>query len=168
MYDEGNNYIDNNNNGLNNTGLGNDGFGESLDNESNTANQNTQNNQNNQNNQNSHVNLNKDNNQQNNSNNTGGLFGNLDPNTQYLIWFISGIIQIINICCCNAISLIFGIITVIFATKAKQGLYKNNKAEFEQNIKTARLITLIGWALTVLNVVLNIVLGLAQIVANAF
>ena len=95
----------------------------------------------------------------NNQQGMGGLFGDLDPNTQYMIWLISGIVQIVNICCCNVLSLVFGIIAVIFASKAKQGILNGDRNEFERNIKNARLISLIGWVVIVLNIILNIALG---------
>lgn len=96
---------------------------------------------------------------QNGNSGIGGLFGDLDPNTQYMIWLISGIVQIVNICCCNVFSLVFGILTVVFASKAKQALYTGGKDEFEKQIKTARMISLIGWIVIILNVILNIALG---------
>lgn len=106
--------------------------------------------------------------QQNNNSGLGGLFGDLDPNTQYIIWLVSGIIQIINICCCNVFSLVFGILTVIFCSKAKQGIYSNDRMTFEHNIKTARLLSLIGWIVIVLNVILNIALGFFSAVMDKF
>lgn len=116
----------------------------------------------------SHVNLTKDNNNSNQNNITenqdnqqmgGGVYGNISyqqyqpvnnqnvhaPN--YMLWLILGIIQILNMCCCNPFTAVCGIITMVLAIKADKEFLKGNFYEYQTNMEVAKILNIIGWCL---------------------
>ena len=71
------------------------------------------------------------------------------PNSTLILVF--GIISIVTCCCYGIIGLIFGIIAVVLAKKAT-ALYMENPENYEgfNNVKTGRILAIIGIVLNVL------------------
>ncbi|MEC7264319.1 MAG: CCC motif membrane protein [Bacteroidota bacterium] len=71
------------------------------------------------------------------------------PNATLILVF--GIISIVTCCCYGVLGLIFGIIALILANKAMK-LYAENPDMYEgiQNVKTGRILAIIGIVLNIL------------------
>ncbi|GLU44191.1 CCC motif membrane protein [Allomuricauda sp. NBRC 101325] len=71
------------------------------------------------------------------------------PNATLILVF--GIVSIITCCCYGVIGLIFGIIGLVLANKALK-LYAENPEMYEgvQNVKTGRILAIIGIVLNIL------------------
>lgn len=124
------------------------------------------------------VNLTKDNNE-NVQNNTdgidynqqigGGIYGNVQyqqtqiNNTQnvhapnYILWLVLGIVQIMNICCCNPFTSVCGIITVILAIKANKEFLNGKFYEYQANMKVAKILNILGWCLVPIGFIIWII-----------
>lgn len=85
----------------------------------------------------------------------------------YMLWLILGIVQICLICCCNIFSCVCGIITVIMAVQANNYFKYGNYTMYQARIKSAKIANIIGWALIVVSIVLNIVTGVFSTIANS-
>ena len=71
------------------------------------------------------------------------------PNSTLILVF--GIISIVTCCCYGVIGLIFGIIAIVLAGKAKK-VYLENPENYSgyNNVKTGRLLAIIGVLLNVI------------------
>lgn len=124
------------------------------------------------------VNLTKDNNEnvQNNIDGIdysqqigGGIYGNVQyqqpqqnnyqnvnaPN--YILWLVLGIVQIMNICCCNPFTSVCGIITVILAIKANKEFLNGKFYEYQANMKVAKILNILGWCLVPIGFIIWII-----------
>ena len=81
----------------------------------------------------------------------------------YMLWLILGIVQTISTCCCcgGCISLVFGILTMIFAVQANGAFKVGDVMKYKSKINTAKIINIVGWVLTVGLMILGMVTGLA-------
>ena len=79
------------------------------------------------------------------------------PNATLILVF--GIVSIVTCCCYGVLGLIFGIIAVILAKKAK-ALYMENPEQYSgyQNVKIGNILAIIGIVLNLLYMVYVIVL----------
>ena len=79
------------------------------------------------------------------------------PNATLILVF--GIVSIVTCCCYGVLGLIFGIIAVILAKKAK-ALYIENPEQYSgyQNVKIGNILAIIGIVLNLLYMVYVIVL----------
>ena len=77
------------------------------------------------------------------------------PNATLILVF--GIVSIVTCCCYGVIGLVFGIIALVLANKAMK-LYAENPEIYEgiQNVKTGRILAIIGIVLNVIYLLLNI------------
>lgn len=85
---------------------------------------------------------------------------------EYTLWLVLGIIQIVCICCCNPFTTICGIITVVFVYAANNAYKINNTELYQSKIKSAKIVSIIGLALFVGGIILNIVLGMCTTLMN--
>lgn len=71
------------------------------------------------------------------------------PNATLILVF--GIISIVTCCCYGVVGLIFGIVAVVLASKAKK-LYLQNPEEYEgyNNVKIGNILAIIGIVFNVL------------------
>lgn len=99
-------------------------------------------------------------------NNGGGIDPKLDSDLQ--LWFILGIVQVCLICCCNYLTFITGIITLIFASKAKSFIGFGNQYQAKEYVNKAKIVNLIGWGLMVINIVINIISGVFSVITDKF
>jgi len=79
------------------------------------------------------------------------------PNATLILVF--GIVSIVTCCCYGVLGLIFGIIAVILANKAK-AIYLENPEQYSgyQNVKIGNILAIIGIVLNLLYMVYVIVL----------
>ena len=79
------------------------------------------------------------------------------PNATLILVF--GIVSIVTCCCYGVLGLIFGIIAVILANKAK-AIYLENPEQYSgyQNVKIGNILAIIGIVLNLLYMVYFIVL----------
>jgi len=77
------------------------------------------------------------------------------PNATLILVF--GIISIVTCCCYGVIGLIFGVIGLILANKAMK-LYAENPEMYEgiKNVKTGRILSIIGIVLNVIYLLMSI------------
>ena len=78
----------------------------------------------------------------------------------YTLWLILGIVQICLICCCNIFTCVCGIITVVSICQANNYFKTGNLPMYQGKLKTAKTANIIGWALIVLSLIINIVTGM--------
>jgi len=74
------------------------------------------------------------------------------PNSTLILVF--GILSIVTCCCYGIVGLLFGIIALVLANKATQ-LYAENPEMYNgiQNVKTGKILAIIGIVLNVLSLV---------------
>lgn len=94
-----------------------------------------------------------------------GMNMNQQPTTtgnapDYMLWLILGIVQICSLCCCNCFTFIAGILTVIFVCGANNMYKIGDMMTYASKMKTAKIINIIGWALIIVSIVINIVTGI--------
>lgn len=79
------------------------------------------------------------------------------PNATLILVF--GIVSIVTCCCSGVLGLIFGIIAVILANKAK-AIYLENPEQYSgyQNVKIGNILAIIGIVLNLLYMIYVIVL----------
>lgn len=79
------------------------------------------------------------------------------PNSTLILIF--GILSIITCCCWGILGLIFGIIALVMAKKAKE-IYMAEPETYSgyNNVKTGRILAIIGIILSAIYLVINIVL----------
>ncbi|MDX1603176.1 MAG: CCC motif membrane protein [Salinimicrobium sediminis] len=79
------------------------------------------------------------------------------PNSTLILIF--GILSIITCCCWGILGLIFGIIALVMAKKAKE-IYMAEPDMYSgyNNVKTGRILAIIGIILSAIYLVINIVL----------
>jgi hypothetical protein len=77
----------------------------------------------------------------------------------YTLYLILSIILIAGICCCNVVSLVLGIISIVYLTQANSFFKMGNMAMYEAKIKVSKILIIVGYALIVLGIILNIVSG---------
>jgi hypothetical protein len=77
------------------------------------------------------------------------------PNSTLILVF--GILSIVTCCCYGVIGLILGIVAIVLAGKAAK-LYAENPEEYSgiQNVKTGKILAIIGIVLSVLYLLLMI------------
>lgn len=77
------------------------------------------------------------------------------PNATLILVF--GIISIVTCCCYGVIGLVFGVIGLILANKALK-LYAENPEIYEgvQNVKTGRILSIIGIVLNVIYLLMSL------------
>lgn len=79
------------------------------------------------------------------------------PNSTLILVF--GIISIVTCCCYGILGLIFGIVALVLAKQAKQTyLAEPELYTGYNNVKTGKILAIIGIILSSLNLILNIVL----------
>lgn len=78
------------------------------------------------------------------------------PNSTLILVF--GILSIVTCCCYGVLGLIFGIVALVLAKKAREE-YAANPDIYRgyDNVKTGRILAIIGIILSVLYLILNIV-----------
>ncbi|MCJ7758267.1 MAG: DUF4190 domain-containing protein [Gillisia sp.] len=78
------------------------------------------------------------------------------PNSTLILIF--GILSIIGCCCYGVVGLVFGIITMLMAQKATN-IYNENPDMYNgyQNVKTGKILAIIGIVLSALVLILGIV-----------
>lgn len=78
------------------------------------------------------------------------------PNSTLILVF--GILSIIGCCCYGAVGIVFGIIALIMSKKATE-IYRENPDMYTgyQNVKSGRIMAIIGIVLSSLTVILYIV-----------
>lgn len=84
----------------------------------------------------------------------------------YMLWLLLGIAQILTLCCCNCITFIFGILTVVFACIANNQFKQGNIIMSTANIKKAKIFNILGWLLIIVNFVINLLLGVFEYIGN--
>lgn len=110
----------------------------------------------------------------NNQNNYNGMNNNFNQPVgqgnapDYMLWLILGIVQICLICCCNIFSCVCGVITVIMAVQANNYFKYGDYNMYQARIKSAKIVNIIGWALIVVSIVLNIVTGVFSAITSSF
>lgn len=79
------------------------------------------------------------------------------PNSTLILVF--GILSIITCCCYGILGLILGVITIVLAKKAT-AIYAENPELYSgfQNVKTGKILAIIGITLSVLYLIMTIVL----------
>lgn len=79
------------------------------------------------------------------------------PNSTLILIF--GILSIVTCCCYGILGLIFGIVALVMAKKAKE-IYLAEPDTYTgyNNVKTGRILAIIGIVLSAIYLVLNIVL----------
>ena len=79
------------------------------------------------------------------------------PNSTLILVF--GILSILTCCCYGILGLIFGIVALVLANKAKK-MYVADPELYRGygNVKTGRILAIIGIVLSVIYLILNIVL----------
>lgn len=86
----------------------------------------------------------------------------------YMLWLILGIVQICLLCCCNIFTCICGIITVVMVVQANNYFKCGNYPMYQGKIRSAKIANIIGWALIILSLVINIFSGVFSAIAEAF
>lgn len=86
----------------------------------------------------------------------------------YMVWLILGIVQIMLICCCNLLSLVTGILTVVFAVSANNQYKVGNMIDYQSKMKTAKIINIVGWLLMVVNFIIGFFGGLFELILGEF
>ena len=78
------------------------------------------------------------------------------PNSTLILVF--GILSIIGCCCYGIVGLVFGIIAMLMAQKATK-IYNENPEMYNgyQNVKTGKILAIIGIALSALVLIIGIV-----------
>jgi len=78
------------------------------------------------------------------------------PNSTLILIF--GILSIIGCCCYGIVGLVFGIITMLMAQKATK-IYNENPEMYNgcQNVKTGKILAIIGIVLSALVLIIGIV-----------
>lgn len=81
----------------------------------------------------------------------------------YMLWLILGIAQTISTCCCcgGCVSLVFGILTMVFASQANGAFKIGDVNKYRSKLNTAKIMNIIGWVLTIGLTILGMVTGLA-------
>ncbi|MDN3594613.1 CCC motif membrane protein [Zunongwangia endophytica] len=78
------------------------------------------------------------------------------PNSTLILVF--GILSIIGCCCYGVLGIIFGILAIVLANKAKALYYANPDLYMGyENVKTGRILGIIGLVLSILAIVSGIV-----------
>ena len=79
------------------------------------------------------------------------------PNSTLILIF--GILSIVTCCCYGILGLIFGVVALVLAKKAKQTyLAEPELYSGYNNVKTGRILAIIGIILSAIYLILNIVL----------
>ena len=95
--------------------------------------------------------------------NQGNMNGNINGNgnaPDYILWLVLGIIQICLICCCNFLTCICGIFTVIFIVQSNNSFKINNYVLYQEKLKLAKILNIVGWVLIIVNIIINIFAGM--------
>lgn len=95
-------------------------------------------------------------------NNNGMMNSKLDSDIQLL--FILGIIQVLMVCCCNFMTFIAGIVTLVLVSKAKSIHGYGNQQQASNMVTKAKIANVVGWILLVLNTIINLVAGVFRVV----
>lgn len=86
---------------------------------------------------------------------------------QYMTWLIAGAVQVLCLCCCCSwMSLITGIMTIVFAVLANQAYNSNDQMAYYKNIKIAKISNIVGWVLLLVGIVINMVAGIFANILN--
>lgn len=105
----------------------------------------------------------------NSMNGAGGMnmqTGGMAPNV--MLWIVLGAVQALFICCCNVLSFLAGVATIILACMANTAFNTGNMKGYQDNIKYAKIVNIAGWVLMVLGFILNIVFGLFDLITSLF
>ena len=78
---------------------------------------------------------------------------------EFTLWLVLGIVQICLICCCNLLTCVCGILTVIFISNANNFYKLGQMVEYQAKVKSAKIANLVGWGLIVVSIIFNIFAG---------
>lgn len=84
----------------------------------------------------------------------------------YTLWLILGIIQTCLICCCNCLSFITGVVTIVLVIMANNSYKVGNGPDYVNKMKIAKIVCSVGWGLMIVGWVISLATDIFSTLIN--